>query len=692
MLILIHSPISKNAKKQKGKTMSEKPSTTTRSGIDKNTLVPESDANNSQSEAEKKSLLVRVGNVKFDLPEDRRRAVASIYGAEKVNGMSDEMLQGFINDAVIDSGLSNSTANSDKTAAGNTSHAAGKEDGLSVAELTAKLASERIETAPHDRPVVAYENGVMTNVPAVETQLAGTQEVQAAENSHEDENSEEDAKPVKKGLRKWAKLALGMPGSMILQGWMKLGDRQNKMQKKYENLTDEERSKWNIRTTLGAAAIGVALNFSKLEHLAAGGFAGIGDTFNDHSNGANADELKPRAESGIDIKLMNDEHELIMSGANPAEAAGKLDPYNFGPPLTVGANEQLDAGKFAGYNELVTNRFPNNGHEFASYLANSKIDGVPNPTDSDAINKFGEMLENDHKMYAEYLDKMNGKLEGAKFSEREIVNASYSSYEIDPVTGEVHLNPNVTDTTKVITVTFEDGTVWEVCVNCGQLKMPGEQLAAEVATVQYNIPVQRNYTENLPTGGANFTPEPVIPEVTPAPPNTPTPTPPNTPPVVPPSVPTPTPPNTPPPTEPPYVPPVLPPAEGGKVWDGHVAMPDGIDALKNKFIEWTQESDNNTDSPNLTGGVTPGSEETSYNSDGAAANTAPQVATPEAGAGTSRTEADAAAQQQTEQAVAQQQTANEQAEATKSQMNEPGAVDQAVKDIQTQIGPDGRPN
>ena len=176
------------------------------------------------------------------------------------------------------------------------------------------------------------------------------------------------------------------------------------------------------------------------------------------------------------------------------------------------------------------------------------------------------------------------------------------------------------------------------------------------------------YTPEQPQGGGHYTPETPITPTTPQTPETPT---------------TPTTPTT----------PETPETPEGKNYDGGVDTAPGIDPSQNGFVGWTPdpaENGNGTGSPNVNGSTAPGAE-SGGQAGGASQNTSPQVQTQEAGAGTSRTGEDTAAQEQAANAAAQQQQANQQAAQTEQQMSQPGAVDQGVRDAQAGIGANGRP-
>ena len=140
--------------------------------------------------------------------------------------------------------------------------------------------------------------------------------------------------------------------------------------------------------------------------------------------------------------------------------------------------------------------------------------------------------------------------------------------------------------------------------------------------------------------------------------------------------------------------PETPTQDEAKDYSGGVSTAPGIDPSQNGFIEWTPdpvEHGNGTASPNLIPNVPAAAEIIDQLASGAQQNTHTQVEHQETGAGTSRTDADQAAQKRAERAAAQQQAANEKAARKAEQMSSQNAVKEAKKAAQSKIGSDGRP-
>ncbi len=447
---------------------------------------------------------------------------------------------------------------------------------------------------------------------------------------------------------------------------------------RYNAATPEQKKKMEKRAsvigTIGAVAVGTALYFAKSTHLMGmfGNNSGSHDQFPD-ADGFGGDHRHPLGAESFPTSI-DDIKNFFESAFDPANYPDKQHPHDFSHPMPDIDPQNMDLGV-----DAIKEQLRGNTSELVDYASRMHVDGFKSPDQFASLQEYDNYVaEKTAELNADPSAHMNAfrdvadKLDNHLTSvDKQNITDPYSSGFIQNgrygTDGYVNFGGTYTE------MTFDDGTVINRRDQCGQciefIETP-EQSAP--GTSSHAAPSQ-------PQGGSqsHYTPE--TPQDTPqSPTETSTP---------------PTDTTTPPGGE------TTPPGGGGetpqegKDYSGGVDTADGIDPSKNGFQGWTPdpaESGNGTASDNLTPGAMPGSE-SAHHANGAAPNTDPQVGQQENGAGTSRTDSDAAARQHDAAAADEQRAANQRAQDADNAMRDSRAADRAARREQAGMGADGRP-
>ncbi len=580
-------------------------------------------------------------NTYLDDSEDRKRGLMAIYGAEKVDSMSDDDVEAFIAEQLSPKIDTNNTPENSRAPKGIPT----------TIEITERLQKEG---------------------------------------------------PVKLSFREKARLFMGAPGRAVLRTQTYLSNRAEKSAKKYEAMTPEMKEKHNKKittlTVLGATAVIGAITAQKFGHnFSFGGFSfdqhqGSGQGAQ-HNSLVDSDTAGDLSGGSIDQDV-NYQDFIYDPNKDPFNNPLK-DEYSFRAALDV---TTADTAK----NDL-TEGWKHNPLQFATVLA--AFDIIPNDQVSieaaaQQMLEDPELYSGRYQEVMDIVDISSVRITEGSYEPYGTYSMVATESAIQPQI--LTYDPSVIHDQAILTIATPNGDVDFGC-ECGQ-SVNRPEVAAPEAIPQESAPVGGGPVVTRPNTiwtSPEPQPEAVIPvgngdPVAPVAPSAPAaphvpvrPVTPNIPTI---------------PggggTTPEGGGPI--PGGGGttpggetydptKIHTGGTETGDGIDPTANGFIEDTVRDGNGNGSPDVTADTAPEADVTGVTSPGADPNTLPRVDTQEAGAGTSRTDTDAAARQKERQQEAVAAQANE----NHSQQQAAGDSDRdgyaRARAEQDGIGANGRP-